>query len=57
MANVAPKRLTKWLQVRADDDMLEVLDELRATMKPEPTRSDLVRRLIYEAHKRAERRK
>jgi hypothetical protein len=57
MANVSPKRLTKWLQVRSDDDMLAVLDELRADIKPEPTRSDLVRRLIYEAHKRAERRK
>lgn len=57
MANVAPKRLTKWLQVRSDDDLLEVLDRLCAAQKPVPNRSDMVRKLIYDEEKRLERRK
>lgn len=57
MGNVSPKRYQKWLQIRADDELIEAIDRIRAAMKPEPTRADLVRKLVYDEEKRMERRK
>lgn len=57
MGNVSPKRYQKWLQVRADDELLAEIDRIRASMKPEPTRADLIRKLVYDEGKRLERRK
>jgi hypothetical protein len=57
MGNVSPVRYSKWLQIRADDDLLEALDRIRTASKPELTRADMVRRLVYDEEKRLERRK
>jgi len=57
MGNVSPIRYTKWLQIRADDELLEALDRIRTATKPEMTRADMVRRLVYDEEKRLGRRK
>lgn len=52
MANVSPKRFVKWLQIRADDELIQALDEIRLASDPTPSRSDVVRKLIHDRRKR-----
>ena len=46
MAN-APK-YDKWLQVRADQELLDILDDIGKGERPVMSRSDVVRKLVYE---------
>jgi hypothetical protein len=57
MANVSPVRYDKTLQIRTDAEMCEVLDRIRRSSKPELSRSDMIRKLVYDEEKRMERRK
>jgi len=52
MPNPKPIRHSKWLQVRAEPELLELLDELAEAERPRLSRSDMVRKLIYEAAER-----
>lgn len=45
------------LHMRIAEEIRAKLDDLRRTEPDLPSRSEMVRRLIEEAHKRAERRK
>jgi hypothetical protein len=38
--------------MRVDDDFLDTLDALRRSERPEPSRADMLRRLVYEEHER-----
>ena len=55
MANVSPVKLPKWLQVRVDDGFLSTLDDLASQERPQMSRSDYVRKLVYDAQKRQDR--
>ena len=49
MPNKSPKTHSKWLQVRAEPELLDLLDELGDAQRPALKRSDMVRKLIYDA--------
>lgn len=53
MANTRPVRYDKSLMIKVDEELLDALDRVRKREKPELTRSDAVRRMIYDADKRA----
>lgn len=55
MTNVSPKQLGKWLQVRSDDEFLAVVDRLAAESVPPLSRSNLIRKLVIEADRKAKR--
>ena len=53
MTNVSPKQLGKWLQVRSDDEFLARVDRLAAESVPPLSRSNLIRKLVIEADRKA----
>jgi len=53
MTNVSPKQFDKWLQVRADDEFLAVVDRLAAESVPPLSRSNLIRKLVIEADRKS----
>ena len=52
MANISPVRYTTAFQMRADVEFIDALDELRLAEKPEMSRADMLRRLVYEETQR-----
>lgn len=57
MANEAPVRYAASFTMRTDDDFLDALDEVREGEKPVPSRADMLRRLVFEAQRKARARK
>ena len=55
MTNVSTKQLGKWLQVRSDDEFLDLVDRLAAESVPPLSRSNLIRKLVIEADRKAKR--
>ena len=53
MANTAPKVHDKSFTFRTDDAFLDALDELRALMKPVPSKSDALRMAVFNELRRA----
>lgn len=45
----------KQINFRANDDLLEVIDELRAMMRPIPSTADVIREALYEKLERMQR--
>lgn len=43
----------KWLQVRSDDEFLDLVDRLAAESVPPLSRSNLIRKLVIEADRKA----
>lgn len=52
MPNVATVKHSKWLQVRSEPELLDMLDEMAAAERPPVSRSDMVRKLVYEGFDR-----
>lgn len=57
MANTKPKTQTRALNMKADDEFLDALERVRHHQKPALSKSDCVRRLVFEADKKARARK
>lgn len=59
MANVTPKTHDRSFTLRVDDAFLDEIDQLRALIKPVPSKSDAVRLAVKEAleHRRKSRAK
>jgi hypothetical protein len=56
MPNVKPIKYATAMTIRIDGEFIEALDELRALLRPVPSKSDAIRRAVFEMLKR-ERRK
>lgn len=55
MVNVKPKLQRSTFTMRVEpDEFFRKLDDLRANERPVPTRSDMVRKLVDDAHEKAQ---
>lgn len=57
MANTRPKTQTKALNMKVDDEFLESLERVRHQQKPALSKSDCVRKLVFEADRKGKARK
>jgi len=57
MPNVSPTKYVSSFTMRVDEEFERALDALRLAEKPPMSRSDYLRRLVFEEEKRAQRRK
>jgi hypothetical protein len=57
MANTKPKKLKTAFTMRADEEFLGKLDDLRAAQRPVLTRADMLRSLVEERWRSAEKAK
>ena len=57
MPNVTPLKYKTGFHMRADEEFLQDLDELRAGERPLLSRADYVRKLVADALKRAKAKK
>ena len=51
MANTSPKRYTETFQARVDPRFLEMIDVIRATRRPIPSRVEVIREAIEALHR------
>lgn len=56
MANTKPKTQDRSLNMKVDGEFLEALERVRLSEKPARTKSDCIRRLVFDADKRLRRR-
>lgn len=52
MSNTTPVRYDKNLVIRVDQEFLDALDRIRMQEKPELTRADAIRRLVFQADRK-----
>lgn len=57
MANEAPLRYASSFTMRTDEEFLEALDAIRELERPVPSRADMLRKLVFEAHRKAKAKK
>jgi hypothetical protein len=55
MANTKPKKLQAAFTMRTDGEFLAKLDDLRATERPVKTRADMLRTLVEDRWRSAEK--
>jgi hypothetical protein len=57
MPNVSPVKYATAFTMRADDEFLSALDEIRKAERPEMSRADMLRRLVYDQQRKCRREK
>ncbi len=55
MANVAPQRYTRPLNIRVDDEFVAAVQELRRLDEDVPSQSEAIRRAVFESLDRKKR--
>jgi hypothetical protein len=53
MGNTSPVRYDKTLTIRVDQRFIDALDRVRRQEDPEQSRTDAIRRLVFQADRRA----
>ncbi len=53
LPNISPVRYDRAMTMKVDHEFTEALDRVRSREKPALTRSDCIRRLVFEADRKA----